>query len=100
MPTVWFCIVAVMIAAYVVLDGFDLGAGIIYLGVGKTDDRLIGRPKDLDGLRPISRARLLRLRSRREVQLVQHRLGIERAAHGDHMGLHVHRRHLRLFPEI
>ena len=28
MPTVWFIIVAVMIAAYVVLDGFDLGAGI------------------------------------------------------------------------
>jgi len=27
-----------MIAAYVVLDGFDLGAGIIYLGVGKTDE--------------------------------------------------------------
>jgi cytochrome d ubiquinol oxidase subunit II len=27
-----------MIAAYVVLDGFDLGAGIIYLVVGKTGD--------------------------------------------------------------
>ena len=27
-----------MIAAYVVLDGFDLGAGIIYLFVAKTDD--------------------------------------------------------------
>jgi cytochrome d ubiquinol oxidase subunit II len=38
MPTVWFCIVAVMIAAYVVLDGFDLGAGIIYLVVGRTSD--------------------------------------------------------------
>src|SRR5215475_6097963 len=31
MPTVWFAIVSVMIAAYVVLDGFDLGAGILYL---------------------------------------------------------------------
>jgi cytochrome bd ubiquinol oxidase subunit II len=38
METVWFIIVAVMIAAYVVLDGFDLGAGIIYLVVGKTSD--------------------------------------------------------------
>jgi cytochrome d ubiquinol oxidase subunit II len=38
METVWFIIVAVMIAAYVVLDGFDLGAGIIYLIVGKTGD--------------------------------------------------------------
>jgi cytochrome bd ubiquinol oxidase subunit II len=36
METVWFIIVSVMIAAYVVLDGFDLGAGIIYLVVGKT----------------------------------------------------------------
>src|SRR5215468_62298 len=31
MPTVWFVIVSVMIAAYVVLDGFDLGADILYL---------------------------------------------------------------------
>src|SRR5215468_3959472 len=31
MPTVWFVLVSVMIAAYVVLDGFDLGAGILYL---------------------------------------------------------------------
>jgi len=36
METLWFMIVAVMVAAYVVLDGFDLGAGVIYLGVGKT----------------------------------------------------------------
>ena len=38
MPTVWFIIVSVMIAAYVVLDGFDLGAGIIYLFAGRTTD--------------------------------------------------------------
>jgi len=31
METLWFVVVAVMIAAYVVLDGFDLGAGVIYL---------------------------------------------------------------------
>ena len=31
MATLWFWIVAVMITAYVVLDGFDLGAGAIYL---------------------------------------------------------------------
>ena len=36
METLWFIIVAVMIAAYVVLDGFDLGAGVVYLGAGKT----------------------------------------------------------------
>jgi len=38
METVWFMIVAVMVAAYVVLDGFDLGAGVIYLAATKTAD--------------------------------------------------------------
>jgi len=38
METLWFMIVAVMVAAYAVLDGFDLGAGAIYLGAGKTSD--------------------------------------------------------------
>src|SRR5579872_3407875 len=38
MSTLWFMIVAVMVAAYVVLDGFDLGAGVIYLGAARTSD--------------------------------------------------------------
>jgi cytochrome d ubiquinol oxidase subunit II len=38
MATLWFMIVAVMVAAYVVLDGFDLGAGVIYLGAARTTD--------------------------------------------------------------
>jgi cytochrome bd ubiquinol oxidase subunit II len=38
METLWFVIVAVMVAAYVVLDGFDLGAGAIYLSAGKTSE--------------------------------------------------------------
>src|ERR1700736_5699994 len=38
MGTVWFCLIAVMIATYVLLDGFDLGAGAIHLLVAKTDD--------------------------------------------------------------
>jgi len=37
MSTVWFCLVAVMIAVYVVLDGFDLGAGILHPFLAKTD---------------------------------------------------------------
>jgi len=36
METLWFMIVAVMVAAYVVLDGFDLGAGVIYLTAART----------------------------------------------------------------
>ena len=35
MATLWFCLVAVMLAVYVVLDGFDLGAGIIHLFVAQ-----------------------------------------------------------------
>lgn len=38
MGTIWFCLVAIMIAIYVLLDGFDLGAGAIHLLVAKTDE--------------------------------------------------------------
>ena len=37
MATLWFWIVAVMLTAYVVLDGFDLGVGAIYLFVARTE---------------------------------------------------------------
>jgi cytochrome d ubiquinol oxidase subunit II len=36
--TIWFCLVALMIAAYVILDGYDLGAGMIHLFVARSDD--------------------------------------------------------------
>jgi cytochrome d ubiquinol oxidase subunit II len=36
MESLWFCLVAVMIAAYVTLDGFDIGAGAIHLLVART----------------------------------------------------------------
>jgi cytochrome d ubiquinol oxidase subunit II len=38
MGTVWFCLVAIMVALYVLLDGFDIGAGAIHLFVAKTDE--------------------------------------------------------------
>jgi cytochrome d ubiquinol oxidase subunit II len=38
LPFVWFCLVALMIAGYVILDGFDLGAGAIHLFVAKTGE--------------------------------------------------------------
>src|SRR5271166_3349623 len=38
MASLWFWIVAVMVTTYVVLDGFDLGAGAIYLMAAKTDE--------------------------------------------------------------
>ncbi|MCO5295604.1 MAG: cytochrome d ubiquinol oxidase subunit II [Fimbriimonadaceae bacterium] len=37
METVWFAIIAVMLAVYVVLDGFDLGVGVLHLFVAKND---------------------------------------------------------------
>ena len=37
MPTLWFILVAFMLTMYVLLDGFDLGAGIIHLIVARTD---------------------------------------------------------------
>lgn len=35
METVWFMIVAFMLVCYVILDGFDIGAGIIHFFVGR-----------------------------------------------------------------
>jgi cytochrome bd ubiquinol oxidase subunit II len=37
MAMLWFCLAAAMIAGYVILDGFDLGAGIVQLLVAKTE---------------------------------------------------------------
>jgi cytochrome d ubiquinol oxidase subunit II len=37
MHTAWFCFLAVMIALYVVLDGFDLGVGALHLLLARTE---------------------------------------------------------------
>jgi cytochrome d ubiquinol oxidase subunit II len=37
MGTLWYCLITAMIAAYVILDGYDLGAGVIHLWISKTD---------------------------------------------------------------
>ncbi len=37
MTTLWFALVAVMLAVYAVLDGFDLGVGAIHFLAGRTD---------------------------------------------------------------
>ncbi|HVX66977.1 MAG TPA: cytochrome d ubiquinol oxidase subunit II, partial [Bryobacteraceae bacterium] len=39
MEIVWYCLVAIMIAGYVILDGFDLGAGIVHYYVGRTESQ-------------------------------------------------------------
>jgi len=38
MGTVWFALAAFMLTVYVVLDGFDLGAGIAHLFVARTEE--------------------------------------------------------------
>ncbi|MBM3785031.1 MAG: cytochrome d ubiquinol oxidase subunit II [Acidobacteria bacterium] len=38
METLWFCLVALTIAAYVILDGFDLGAGAVHFLLGKNSE--------------------------------------------------------------
>src|SRR3984885_4591150 len=38
MGFIWFWIVAVMLVAYVVLDGFDLGVGILHLFLARTEE--------------------------------------------------------------
>jgi cytochrome bd ubiquinol oxidase subunit II len=38
MEMIWFWLVAVMLAAYVVLDGFDLGVGMLHLFVARTEE--------------------------------------------------------------
>jgi cytochrome d ubiquinol oxidase subunit II len=45
LQSVWFMLVALMLSMYVLLDGFDLGAGIIHLLAARTDEerRLILR---------------------------------------------------------
>jgi cytochrome d ubiquinol oxidase subunit II len=38
METVWYAIVSAMLAAYVVLDGFDFGAGVLHKFVARTEE--------------------------------------------------------------
>src|SRR5580693_9320524 len=47
---VWFWLVAIMIAGYVVLDGFDLGAGIIHLFVARNEQE---RQRVLHSIGPV-----------------------------------------------
>src|SRR5258708_1791600 len=38
MAETWFALLVATLTAYVVLDGFDLGAGVLHLFVAKTDE--------------------------------------------------------------
>jgi len=38
MTILWFCVIAFMLAVYAILDGFDLGAGVLHIGIARDDD--------------------------------------------------------------
>ncbi|MGZ3709293.1 MAG: cytochrome d ubiquinol oxidase subunit II, partial [Bdellovibrionota bacterium] len=50
MGNLWFCVVAAMIAVYVVLDGYDLGAGMAQLLLCKTEE---DRRQVLESIHPL-----------------------------------------------
>ena len=45
LQTVWFVLIGVLLVGYAVLDGFDLGAGIVHLFVARDDDGAAQRPE-------------------------------------------------------
>lgn len=50
MGTIWFWIVAAMLTFYVVLDGFDLGVGIVYLLIARSEQ---DRQKAMHAIGPV-----------------------------------------------
>ena len=50
MGFLWFAIISVMLAGYVILDGFDIGAGALHLFLGRTDDE---RKKIMRSIGPV-----------------------------------------------
>lgn len=46
----WFAIISVMLTVYVILDGFDLGAGALHLFLGRTDEE---RRKIIKSIGPV-----------------------------------------------
>jgi cytochrome bd ubiquinol oxidase subunit II len=50
MGFLWFAIISVMLAGYVILDGFDIGAGALHLFLGRTDDE---RKKIIRSIGPV-----------------------------------------------
>lgn len=50
MGTLWFCMVSLMLTTYVIFDGFDLGVGVIYLFVARSEPE---RAQTLRSIGPI-----------------------------------------------
>ena len=100
MGFLWFWLVAVMIVGYVVLDGFDLGVGVLHLFLARNEaDR--ARPARLHRPR-LGRQRSLAARRRRHALLrlpAALRLGLQRllsAPHDRALAAHPSRRQPRV----
>lgn len=50
MSTVWFCILALGLSMYAILDGFDLGVGALHLWIARTEDE---RRTTLNAIGPV-----------------------------------------------
>jgi cytochrome d ubiquinol oxidase subunit II len=38
LPTIWFIVVGVLLVGYAILDGFDLGVGMLHLAIARSDE--------------------------------------------------------------
>ena len=85
LANIWFVLVAVLLTVYVILDGFDLGAGVLYPFIAKGEDEKKRRPR---GDRPVlGRQRgLAPHRGRRHLRRLPHGLrhDLQRLLPGDH----------------
>ena len=50
LATLWFCLAAITLTGFVLLDGFDLGAGIVQLFVARTE---VDRSQILQSIGPV-----------------------------------------------
>ncbi|HET6346073.1 MAG TPA: cytochrome d ubiquinol oxidase subunit II, partial [Myxococcota bacterium] len=48
--TAWFVLYVVIVAGYLIMDGFDLGVGMLHLLVGKSDQE---RRETLNSIGPV-----------------------------------------------
>ena len=53
MGVLWFWIVGFMLTVYAILDGFDLGVGVIYLWVARTEPERAQRTSCASNTAPV-----------------------------------------------
>ena len=103
LPVIWAALIGTAVAMYVILDGFDLGIGILF---PFAQERKRARPDDALDRAVLGRQRnLARARRRRTVGRVSDRLcrdhaGVLSAGDRDAAGVGVPRRRVRIPPRV